>query len=138
MRQDGSATISLAPDDEVQPDSFLFWEPPSWPGGIRRTPDDYLEGAPELVVEVAASSAPYDLGAKLRAYQRAGVQEYLVWRVLDRAIDWFRLRGDRYVRLEPDARGVIHSEVFPGLRLAVDKLLAGDLPGVVAELQATG
>ena len=54
--------------------------------------------------------------------------------MLDHAIDWFRLRGGRYVRLEPDAHGLIHSEVFPGLRLAVAKMLAGDSAGVIAEL----
>ena len=138
VEQGSGGTIYLDPDSEVQPDAFLFWEPPSWPGGIRRTPDGYLAGAPELVAEVAASSAAYDLGDKLRAYRRAGVQEYIVWRVLDRAVDWFRLRGDEYVRLEPDERGVIASEVFPGLRLAVPKPLAGDMAGVVAELGGTG
>ena len=137
VRQGSGGTVFLDPASEVQPDGFLFWDPPSWSGGVRRQADSYLEGAPEFIAEVDASSAPYDLGGKLRAYQLAGVQESLVWRVLDRAIDWFRLRGGAYVRQEPDARGVIASEVFPGLRLAVDKLLPGDLAGVVAELDAT-
>ena len=135
VRQGGSATIFLSPDDEVQPDSFLFWEPPSWPGGIRRTADDYPEGAPELVVEVAASSASYDLHDKKEAYRRNGVREYVVWRVLDGAIDWFRLQEGEYVPVEPDERGVIRSTVFPGLRLDVPKMLAGDLAGVLAELE---
>lgn len=29
---------------------------------------------------------------KMEAYRRAGVPEYIVWRVLDQRIDWFRLR----------------------------------------------
>jgi Uma2 family endonuclease len=42
-----------------------------------------LEGAPELIVEIAASTASYDLHDKLRAYRRNGVREYLVWVVLE-------------------------------------------------------
>jgi Uma2 family endonuclease len=138
IRRGNSATIFLGPDSEVQPDAFLFYDPPSWPGGIRRTAESYLEGAPELVVEVAASSASYDLHDKKEAYRRAGVQEYIVWRVLDKAIDWFRLRNGEYVRLEPDERGVISSEVFPGLRLNVPAMLAGDDRAVIAELKLAG
>ena len=47
----------------------------------------------------AASS--YDLGDKLRAYWRNGAREYVVWRVLDRQIDWFVLHEERYEPLEP-------------------------------------
>ena len=45
------------------------------------------------------------------------------------------LADDEYRRLEPDAAGLIHSTVFPGLRLAVEALLAGDLAKVLAELR---
>lgn len=135
VRRGLNATIILGPDSEVQPDGFLFYDPSSWSSGLRHTDDDYLEGAPELVVEVAASSASYDLHDKKEAYRRAGVQEYIVWRVLDNAIDWFRLRNGEYVPLEPDGRGVISSEVFPGLRLNVPAMLAGDDAAVIAELR---
>jgi Uma2 family endonuclease len=130
------ATIFLSDDGEVQPDACLFWARTEGAGGARETDDGYIEGAPDLIVEIAASSASYDLHDKLEMYQQAGVPEYAVWRVLDRQFDWFRLRDGRYVRLEPDERGVIASEVFPGLRLAVDRLLAGDDAGVLAELDA--
>ena len=134
VRQGSSGTIYLGPVSEVQPNGFLFYDPSTHHRGIRRTPDGYLEGAPELVVEVAASTAPYDLGTKRRAYQAAGVEEYIVWRTLDRAVDWFRLREGQYVPLQPDAHGVLASEVFPGLRLSVPALLAGDLAGLIAAL----
>jgi Uma2 family endonuclease len=127
-----NATVQLDANNEVQPDAALWREEP---GGPRLTGDGYLEGAPQLVVEVAASSASYDLHDKLEAYRRTGVGEYVVWRVLDRAIDWFRLRAGEYVRVEPDARGVIESDVFEGLRLHVAKMLAGDGAGVLAELE---
>ena len=82
-----------------------------------------------------ASSVSYDLHDKLRVYRRNGVREYVVWRVQDRQIDWFLLADDEYRRLEPDAGGILHSTVFPGLRLAVEALLAGDVATVLAELQ---
>lgn len=129
---DGS-TIRLDNDNNVQPDAFLRYTV----GTSRATADDYLEGGPELVVEISASSASIDLGRKLRAYRRNGVQEYIVWQLEERRLDWFTLEGGDYRPLLPDARGVIASRVFPGLRLAVDALLAGDLAGVLAE-QARG
>ena len=68
------------------------------PGGPRLTEDGTIcEGAPQLVVEVAASSASYDLYEKKEAYRRNGVHEYVVWRVIDRVIDWFELRDGVYV-----------------------------------------
>ncbi len=135
VRRGLSATIFLSEDSEVQPDAFLFRVPPPDRDAARITDDDYIEGAPQLVVEVAASSASYDLHDKLRAYEQAGTQEYIVWRTLDEAVDWFRLQDGKYQRIEPDERGVIESAAFPGLRLHVAKLLAGDMPGVLAELE---
>jgi Uma2 family endonuclease len=127
-----NATVILDADTEVQPDCCLFRDPPA--GRARVTEDDYIEGPPDLVLEVAASSAAYDLFDKMEAYRRAGVLEYIVWEVFEGRIQWLSLQGGAYVRLEPDERGVIESRVFPGLRLAVDKMLAGDYRAVLAEL----
>jgi Uma2 family endonuclease len=132
LRIGDNSTVFLDADNEFQPDAFLWYEGTNGP---RETGEHYLEGAPQFVVEIAASSASYDLHDKMRAYRRNGVPEYVVWRVLDGAIDWFVLREGEYVRVEPDARGIIESETFPGLRLHVPKLLAGDIAGVLAELE---
>jgi Uma2 family endonuclease len=94
--------------------------------------EQYIEAVPELVVETSLSSVSYDLHAKKNAYRRNGVQEYIVWRVFDGAIDWFALREGEYQLLAPDSNGVAHSGVFPGLRLALRKMLEGDLAGVLA------
>lgn len=128
------STVFLGDDDEVQPDACLY-RPVFGGEGARLTDAGYLEGAPELVVEVAASSASYDLHDKKEAYRRAGVPEYVVWRVIDRAVDWFVLRDGVYVRLEPDADGVIGSMRLPGLRLSAPALLAADRAALVAALQ---
>ncbi len=129
-----NATVRLDLDNEVQPDALLRLEPAAG-GHSRISEDDYIEGAPELIVEVTASRASYDLHDKLRVYRRNGVQEYVVWQVYDKRVDWFALTEGEYVPLTPDASSVIHSQVFPGLRLVVPALLAGDLATVLAELQ---
>lgn len=131
VRFGDNATVFLTDDGEVQPDVLLFRELRA-STSVRLTPDGYLEGAPEFVAEVAASSASYDLHDKMEMYRRAGVLEYVVWRVFDGALDWFELRDGAYVRREPDADGVIESRVFPGLRLPVGALLAGDYAAVLA------
>jgi Uma2 family endonuclease len=128
-----NATVRLDLDNEPQPDAFLRIRPEC--GGQSRDSDKYIGGAPELIAEVAASSASYDLHDKLRAYQRNGVLEYVVWRVWDRAVDWFALREGRYAPLPPSPEGHLRSEVFPGLWLDPAALLRGDLAQVMAVLQ---
>ena len=126
-----NATVRLDLDNEPQPDALLRIERRG--GRSRVGEDDYIEGAPELVVEIAASSAAIDLHDKLRAYRRNGVREYLVWRTGEHRIDWCELVEGEYRPLPRTARGVLHSNVFPGLRLAVDAMLRGDLAAVLAE-----
>ena len=129
-----NATVRLDMDNEPQPDALLRIDAAAG-GQSRLSADDYVEGAPELVVEIAASSASYDLHAKLNAYRRNGVAEYIVWRAWDDALDWFVLHDGDYRPLAPDAGGVVESQRFPGLRLPVEALLAGDVATVLAELR---
>ncbi|NER29107.1 MAG: Uma2 family endonuclease [Symploca sp. SIO1C4] len=135
IRLGDNATVRLDMDNEPQPDALLRIDE-SLGGQSYLDEDDYVAGAPELIAEVAASSAAYDLGDKLKAYRRNRVQEYLVWQVYDQRLDWFRLKEGRYVTLEPDKSGVVRSEVFPGLWLAVSALLAGDLAKVLTVAQS--
>ena len=129
-----NATVRLDRDNEPQPDVLMRIESPAI-GQSQLDGDDYVTGAPELVVEVAASSAAYDLHDKLHAYRRNGVLEYLVWRVYDRTFDWFVLTDDEYTPLAPAADGILHSRTFPGLRMAVNSLLDGDFATVLSELK---
>lgn len=129
-----NSTVRLDLDNEPQPDALLRIEP-EFGGKSRITEDDYIEGSPELVLEIAASSASVDMNAKLNAYRRNGVQEYIVWQIYENQIAWFCLQEGEYIRLQPDVTGMIRSRVFPGLWLAVDALLRGDLAIVLAELQ---
>ncbi len=82
-------------------------------GQARLSEDDYVEGATELVVEIAASSVAIDLHDKKRAYRRNGVQEYFVWQVCEQRLDWFYLQQGEYFSLTLDEEGVIQSLVFP-------------------------
>lgn len=126
-------TVLLDMDNEPQPDALLRVENG---GNSCINDDDYVEGAPELITEIAASSASYDLHDKKRAYRRNGVQEYIVWQIHKNRLYWFTLEQGKYVSLKPDENGVVRSQVFPGLWLAVPALLAGDLANVMAVVQA--
>ena len=126
-------TVRLDEDNEPQPDAVLFRV-----GGNAQIDDDgYITGAPELVVEIAASTVSYDLHAKKRVYERNGVKEYIVWRTLDREIDWFILEDGKYEKLAPDDTGVIHSREFDGLRLNVKAILNGDMVVVLHSLRSS-
>src|SRR5437773_305385 len=103
--------LRLDADNMPKPDAFLLIHP-THGGQTRIDKDGYVAGAPELVTEIAASSVSYDLHNKLNAYRRNGVREYVVWRVLDQAIDWFILREGNYDRLAPEANGIYKREVF--------------------------
>jgi Uma2 family endonuclease len=129
-----NASVRLDMDNEPQPDAALFIDPTSG-GQARITDDDYLENAPELVAEVAASSASYDLNTKFNVYRRNEVREYIVWRVLDREIDWFMLCDGQFVRLPLDDAGLYRSKIFPGLWLDPAALVRGDTQSVQAALQ---
>jgi Uma2 family endonuclease len=120
-----NATVRLGTEDEPQPDALLRIA--SDRGGQAKVDaEGYVRGAPELAVEIASSSASYDLHVKRDVYGEHGVREYVVWRVGDRVIDWFVLRGDQYQPLAVQADGIFRSEVFPGLWLDPMALVSGD------------
>ena len=56
-------TVRLDLDNEPQPDLVLM-KLPAKGGQARVSPDDYIEGPPELVVEIVGSSSAYDLHQK--------------------------------------------------------------------------
>jgi len=129
-----NSTARLDLENEPQPDAVLLIDPARG-GQARISEDDYIEDAPELVAEVASSSVSIDLTTKLHVYRRNGVREYVVWRVLDRAVNWFVLHDGQYERLTPNKEGLLCSEIFPGLWLDVAALLRGEVAGVLAAVQ---
>lgn len=128
-----NSTVRLDMRNEPQPDVLLMIANRIL-GNATISIDDYVEGAPELVAEISASSVSFDLHTKFDVYRRVGVKEYIVWRVEDNAIDWFVLRDGNYEQLPIDADGMARSEVFPGLWLDVQAMLRDDMKQVLATL----
>jgi Uma2 family endonuclease len=134
VRLGDNPTVRLDLDNEPQPDALLMIDPAN--GGKAYIGEDgYVEGSPEFVAEVAASSAAIDTGDKKHAYRRNGIQEYLVWQVFDQKIDWYQLVEGDYQLIEADENGVLRSQVFPGLWLDVAAMLRGDMTSVLRVLQ---
>jgi Uma2 family endonuclease len=129
-----NSTYRLDNDNEPQPD-LTIWIDASKGGRATISSDDYLEGVPELVVEVSGSSATLDLRQKLRAYRRIGIQEYLVLLIHEQELRWFTWQEGEYIQMPPDEKGILRSQVFPGLWLDAQRFWAGDLAGVLAVLQ---
>lgn len=130
-----NGSVRFDEDNEPQPDAALCINP-AYGGQAHIDADGYFAGPPELVAEVAKSSENYDLHEKLNVYRRQGVCEYLVVRVRDGQIDWFRLVEGRYEGIQPDGSGILKSTVLPGLWLDPAALLKGDLARVLTVLQA--
>jgi Uma2 family endonuclease len=129
-----NSTLRLDLTNVPQPDALLYREP-TLGGQARIDEDGYIEDAPELVAEIAAASASIDLNTKLQVYQRFGVREYVVWRVLDQVVDWFVLRDGQFVRLTLSPEGWLKSDIFPGLWLDPEALLQSDMPRLLAVAQ---
>jgi Uma2 family endonuclease len=121
-----NGSLRLDTENMPQPDAYLFVSPDCG-GSVRIGEDRYVHGAPDLVVEIAGTSANFDLNSKLQIYLRNGVREYIVWRTFDRAIDYFLLRGSEYVRQPADELGRFRSEAFPGLWIDTNNLLNDNL-----------
>ncbi len=129
-----NATTIMNPDSEPQPDACLVIVPDKG-GQTRFTLDDYLEGPPEFIGEVASSSQSIDLHAKKMDYQRAGVCEYLVVALRQKKVYWFINRDGKFEELTPEADGYFHSQVFPGLWLDPSALIALDGKRVLSALR---
>jgi len=133
VRVGDNSTLRLDMGNEPQPDALLLIEPRC--GGRVRLEEGFIHGGPELAAEVAASSASVDRTAKLEAYRRNGVQEYLLWLVEDQQIEWYTRRGERFERLAEQEPGILCSETFAGLWLDGPALLEQNLPRVLQTLQ---
>jgi Uma2 family endonuclease len=127
-----NATAILGEESEPQPDLGLRILP-EYGGQSRTTLHDYVEGAPELLVEVAHSSRALAMHDKRDDYQRAGVLEYLVICWEEQEVHWFHFPSDGMIR--PDRQGISRSRVFPGLWVDVAALLNLDSARLMEVLQ---
>ncbi|MFN8494263.1 MAG: Uma2 family endonuclease [Caldilineaceae bacterium] len=134
VRGSDNATLRLDLQNEPQPDALLRL-PENVGGKSYIAADGYLEGAPELIVEVAASSASYDLNQKKRVYARNQVPEYLVFETYEQQVHWFVLRQGSYEAQRLDEEGILKSQGLPGLWLHPTAFWAGEMATVLAVLQ---
>jgi Uma2 family endonuclease len=84
--------------------------------------NQYVHGAPELLVEVSFSSVRLDLNQKLEDYQEAGALEYLVVDLPAERLHWFHFPDQ--TEITPTRQGIWKSRVFPGLWVDGPALLA--------------
>src|SRR2546428_867780 len=125
-----NGTVRLDLDNEPQPDLVLM-KLPEKGGQARISADDYIEGPPELAVEIVGSSRAYDLHQKKGAYRRNGVCEYLAWITSERRVVWWQLRQGEDEEIAVVADGLLKSSVFPGLWLDTKDLVRGELKAVL-------
>lgn len=118
-----NATTILGEESEPQPDLGLRILP-EYAGQSRDTENNYVQGAPEFLIEVAYSTRALDMHQKRADYERAGAQEYLVLCVEEQELHWFSFKTRRSIT--PDTKGVYHSRAFPGLWIDGPALLAKD------------
>ena len=115
-----------------QPDNTLRILPHK--GGQSTDDGDYTAGAPELIVEVAASSRARDLGIKRKLYESMKVQEYVVVATKPFQVIWHLWTPSGYRPLEPENDGLLRSRCFPGLWLDPAALLNADASRLLAVL----
>ncbi|MEM0969689.1 MAG: Uma2 family endonuclease [Verrucomicrobiota bacterium] len=132
-----NVTLRLGPKEVPQPDGCLRRLPEA--GGKSQVESTgsqrYLSGPPELVAEVSLSSASLDAHAKKESYLAAGISEYLLWNLNEKEILWWRLVDDDYQLIPLAADGFLKSQVFPGLWLNPEAMIALDGQSVIKGLQ---
>lgn len=132
VRVGSDATAILGEESEPRPDLSMRIEPECG-GQARINQEGYLEGAPELLAEVAYSSVALDLNQKREDYQQAGVREYIVACIEERQLRWFDFAAGDEIR--PNRKGVFCSRVFPGLWIDAEALFNLDSAQLVASLE---
>lgn len=126
-----NATSILGEDSEPQPDLAMRILP-EYGGQSRTTAKDYLEGPPELVVEIAHSRRALAMHAKRDDYRASGVIEYFVLLMEEREVRWFSFPDDE---IRPNREGISRSRVFPGLWIDINALLHLDSKRLMEVLQ---
>ena len=84
----------------------------------------YVEGAPDLVVEVLSrSNADYDRTTKYRQYELAGVPEYWIVNYWDQTVAIYLMVSERYQLTHTYQRGeTARSQVLAGFQITITDL----------------
>lgn len=109
--------VQLSPRDVVEPDLFAVAVENSHRLSLQR-----VTGPPDLCVEILSpGTSRYDLGRKLRLYERSGVREYWAVDAARRVLHQHWLDGQRFAVHEV-ADGIVCSRAFPGFDFALKRL----------------
>lgn len=99
----------------------------------------YLDGAPDLAVEVVSEdSVARDWRDKYLAYEAAGVREYWVIDPLSKTVEAYALKRKKFQRIVPAGDGTISSSVIPDFQIRADWLWRDSLPSVIDILRDLG
>lgn len=131
VRASDNTSVVLADDSEPQPD-LLLRILPEFGGQSSTTNNDYVKGAPELIVEIAHSSQAVDLHDKKDDYARHGVREYLVVCTNEQRLVWFDLAAEK--ELQPNEERVYRIQTFPGLWINGPALFGQDYETLITTL----
>ena len=127
-----NATLILDEHAEPQPDLFLRIRPECG-GRSRDSFDGYVDGPPELVIEIAHSIRAIDVHNKMEDYFRCGVPEYLIYLEDVKQLRWFNLTANKEYR--PNSDGIYRMRQFPGLWIDSAALVNQDEPRQILALQ---
>jgi len=86
--------------------------------------ENWIEGAPDLVVEVSSpSTAAYDRATKLPLYAESGVSEYWLIDSIAKTVEVLKLQGKKYF-VETTLAGdqILAFDLFPGWQLPLRDL----------------
>ena len=102
---------------------ILNSNPVPWGGVDRR----HFAGVCDMVVEAVSDSTPAevfrDTEEKRRDYALAGVKEYFILDPSGEHMRFYRLiAGGSYEEIQPDAVGIVGSEVLPGLQFRLEDM----------------
>jgi Uma2 family endonuclease len=126
-------TTKMNAVNEPEPDLFIFVRPECG-GQVSVDDEDFIVGAPELIIEIANSTMAVDLGDKKRGYEASGVLEYCVVLGLKKVAKWYVRDNGEFVE-KTLSRGVLQSQTFPGLWLDTQALFKGDVPQLMGTLK---
>ena len=132
---ENSSSVLLDRENVLQPDAVLRILP-EYKGRTQTSEKGYVIGAPEFVAEVIFSRGIKDLRAKLAAYRRNGIQEFLAWRFHEAIIEWFQMEKGEYTLNLPGPNNILSSRVFPGLIVNATAVLSLDLKALKNTLKS--
>ncbi|MGD0694897.1 MAG: Uma2 family endonuclease [Terriglobia bacterium] len=111
--------VRLSEDIAVQPDLIFISN-----ARAEIIHEDYIAGAPDLVVEVLSpSTARHDRATKLRIYAEAAVPNVWYLDPVVKTVELLKLQGKKYI-VDSVLAGdqVLKSELFPGWELPLERL----------------